>query len=182
MKSTAAVAPARASYGRVPNSNRSGTSFVEGSSLSGCSVSSRSGEAASTPQCGPMNLYGEHVQTSASSATMSTEACAVACTPSTQCSAPTSCASREMWHTGGLVPMRFEAAVVATRRVRSVTTAATASAVSSPVAGSKSTQRIVAPADCAACTHGRTFESWSRRVTTISSPGPQFLARVREKS
>ena len=35
MKSTAAVAPAMISYGSVPNSNRSGTTFVEGRSLSG---------------------------------------------------------------------------------------------------------------------------------------------------
>ena len=42
--------------------------------------------------------------------------------------------------------MRLEAAVVATSRVRSESAAATASAASSPVPGSKSTQRTVAPA------------------------------------
>ncbi len=87
-----------------------------------------------------------------------------------------------MRQTGGLVPMRLAAPVVATRRVRSLRTSATASALSSPVSGSKSTQRTVAPTACAAWTHGRMFESWSRRVTTTSSPGPQCLARARERS
>ena len=53
--------------------------------------------------------------------------------------------------------MRFDAAVTATIRVRSESAAATASVAISPVAGSKSTQRTVAPARSAACTHGRTF-------------------------
>ena len=56
MKSTAAVAPAMISYGRVPNSKRSGTSFVEGRSLSGFRVSSSAGSAARAAQCGPKNL------------------------------------------------------------------------------------------------------------------------------
>ena len=59
----------------------------------------------------------------------------------------------------GRLPIRFEAPVTATSRVRSVSTAAMAAGVSSPVSGSKSTQRTVAPAASAAYTHGRTFAS-----------------------
>ena len=51
-----AVAPAMISYGSVPNSNRSGTTFVEGRSLSGFRVSSSAGSAARAAQCGPKNL------------------------------------------------------------------------------------------------------------------------------
>ena len=83
---------------------------------------------------------------------------------------------------GGRVPMRLLAAVVATSRVRSERTASTCSTVSSPLAGSKSTQRTVAPAASATCTHGRMLESWSRRVTTTSSPGPHCLASARARS
>ena len=61
--------------------------------------------------------------------------------------------------TGGRVPIRLDAAVTATSRVRGDSTAATRSAASSPVAGSKSAQRTVAPVAAAACTHGRTFAS-----------------------
>ena len=100
----------------------------------------------------------------------------MACTPSTQCRAPTSWARSATRQTGVRVPIRFEAPVVATSRVRSESTAATASADSSPVAGSKSTHRTVAPTASAACTQGRMFASWSSRVTTTSSPGPQSLA------
>ncbi|CAM5241713.1 hypothetical protein STENM327S_06787 [Streptomyces tendae] len=81
-----------------------------------------------------------------------------------------------------MVPIRFDAAVTATSLVRGPSTAARCSDRSSPVAGSKSAHRTRAPAACAACTHGRMFESWSSRVTTTSSPGPQPLARVRDRS
>ncbi len=96
--------------------------------------------------------------------------------------APASCATAAIVGTSGRVPMRFEAPVTATRRVRSESTAVTASVASSPVSGSKSAQRTVAPARSAACTHGRTFASWSSRVTTTSSPAPQSRDRFREKS
>ena len=59
-KGLAAVVPAISSYAGVPSSKRSGTLLADGSSLSGASVSSSAGDAASTPQCGPQNLYGEH--------------------------------------------------------------------------------------------------------------------------
>ncbi len=82
----------------------------------------------------------------------------------------------------GIVPMRLDPAVRATRRVRSDSTADRASVVSSPSAGSKSTHRTTAAARSAACTHGRTFASWSSRVTTTSSPGAQVLASALETS
>ena len=87
-----------------------------------------------------------------------------------------------MARTGGRVPIRFDAAVTATRRVRGDSTAATASAESSPVCGSNSAHRTLAPAACAASTQGRMFASWSSRDTTISSPGAQRVARVRARS
>lgn len=113
---------------------------------------------------------------------MSTGECAVKWTPSTYSSAPASWTTRAIAATAGRVPIRLEAAVTATRRVRSPVTAAMSSAVSSPVAGSKSAHRTVAPAAAAACTQGRMLESWSSRVTTTSSPGAQPFASVREKS
>ena len=45
MRSTAAVTPASSSYGSVPSSKRSGTASVDGTSLSGRSVSSSAGSA-----------------------------------------------------------------------------------------------------------------------------------------
>ena len=59
MTSTAAVVPASSSYGSVPSSKRSGTASDDGSSLSGCTVSSSAGSATSAPRWGPKNLYGE---------------------------------------------------------------------------------------------------------------------------
>ena len=65
--------------------------------------------------------------------------------------------------TGGHVPIRFDAAVTATgRETVGRAPPPTASTASSPVAGSNSAQRTVAPTRSAACTHGRMFESWSR--------------------
>jgi hypothetical protein len=127
-------------------------------------------------------LYGEHTKKSAPSALMSTNACGVRCTPSTYTSVPVSCAVAAMVATSGRLPSRFDAAVSATTRVLGVSTRATSAGVRTPVAGSKSAQWTVAPTAVAACTHGRTFASWSRRVTTTSSPGPQPFARVRAKS
>ena len=166
----------------MPSSNRSGTSSDDGSSFAGASVSSRSGAAARTPQCGPRNLYGEQVKKSAPSARTSTGAWAVRCTPSTASSAPAPCTRAAISATGGRVPIRLDAPVTATRRVRSESSAATSSAVSSPVARSKPTQRTVAPTASAAITQGRTFASWSSRETTTSSPGPQPAASVRARS
>src|SRR6478735_1259054 len=79
----------------------------------------------------------------------------------------------------GRVPMRLDAAVTATRRVRPRMTAAAASGLSSPVPGSNSAQRTVAPRASAASTQGRMLASWSRRLTTTSSPGPQSDESVR---
>ncbi len=166
----------------MPSSNRSGTASEDGSSFAGRSVSSSAGAAASTPQCGPRNLYGEQVKKSAPSAATSTGACAVRCTPSTASSAPARCTSAAISATGGRVPIRLDAPVTATSLVRSVSTSATSSAVSSPVAGSNPIQRTVAPAASAARTQGRTFASWSSRETTTSSPGPQPVASVRARS
>ena len=45
---------------RCPARTARGRRSVDGSSLSGRSCSSRSTRPASTPQCGPRNLYGEH--------------------------------------------------------------------------------------------------------------------------
>ncbi len=164
----------------MPSSNRSGTLSGDGASFHGCRVSSSCGSAARTPQCGPRNLYGEHRKTSAPIAAMSIVACAARCTPSTTNSAPAPCTASAIRGRSGRVPTRFDAPVTATRRVRSDSTEATSS--SSAVSGSKSSHRTVAPADSAARTHGRTFASWSSRVTTISSPGDQVAASVRAMS
>ena len=51
---------------------------------------------------------------------------------------------------------------------------------SASVSRSGSAQRTVAPARSAAITHGRTFASWSRRVTTTSSPGPSVRPTAAE--
>src|SRR3954463_16330307 len=107
-------------------------------------------------------------------------ACAVRWTPSTASSAPASCTAAAMAGTGGRGPIRLLAPVTATRFVRSLSTVPTSS--SSQVAGSNGSQRTVAPAASAASTHGRTLASWSSRVTTTSSPGPQPAASVRARS
>ena len=57
------------------------------------------------------------------------------------------------------MPTALEAAVTATQRVRSDSTASTALAGSSSVSGSGSAKRTVTPARSAAITHGRTLES-----------------------
>src|SRR3954452_5699841 len=76
-----------------------------------------------------------------------------------------------MARTSGTVPTALLAAVIATQRVRSDSTAETALSGSSSVSGSGSANRTVASARSAAISHGPTFASWSRRVQTISSPG-----------
>ena len=82
----------------------------------------------------------------------------------------------------GRVPSTLEAAVTATSLVRSESTAVRHSGPSSAVWGSKSIHRTIAPAASAACTHGRTLASWSRRETTTSSPGRQVRASARDRS
>ena len=54
--STAATTPARSANAGVPRSNRHGTASLEGASLSGWRVSSRSGAAITAPICGPDHL------------------------------------------------------------------------------------------------------------------------------
>ena len=84
----------------------------------------------------------------------------------------------------GIVPIAFEAPVTATQRVRSSSNAVTAAVSSRPVAVSNSAIRTVAPVSAAISSHGDTFESWSSRVHTISSPGPSSrpIARVIENT
>jgi hypothetical protein len=65
----------------------------------------------------------------------------------------------------------LDAAVTATQRVRSDSTASMLAVGSARVSGSGSAKRTVAPARSAAITHGRTLASWSMRVQTTSSPG-----------
>jgi hypothetical protein len=105
--------------------------------------------------------------------------CAVACTPSTYTSAPASWASFAIAATSGRVPIALLAAVTATTRVRGPIRSANRATGNSPVAGSNSAHRTVAPARSAACVHGRTLASWSSRETITSSPGPQAAASVR---
>ena len=78
-------------------------------------------------------------------------------------------------------PRRWTRAVQATSLVRGVI--ASASEPRSRVTSSSRTsaQRTVAPASRAASTHGRMFASWSRRVTTISSPGPNVRPNERDR-
>ena len=80
------------------------------------------------------------------------------------------------------MPIAFEAAVTAIQRVRSDSTASTAAAGSSRRSGSGSAMRTVAPARSAAISHGRTLASWSRRVQTISSPGPSVRPTAPENA
>src|SRR5262245_32821590 len=75
--------------------------------------------------------------------------------------------------TSGALPTTLEVAVKTTHRVRSDSTAAMWSGPSASVARSGSAKRTTAPARSAAITQGRTFPSWSNRVTTTSSPGPR---------
>ena len=79
---------------------------------------------------------------------------------------------------------RVEAPVTATHRVRALNNSATAAVSSRPVAVSKPAIRTVAPVSAAISIHGETFESWSRRVHTISSPGRRSrpIARVIENT
>ena len=82
----------------------------------------------------------------------------------------------------GCVPITFDAAVIATSRVRSLSCSLTASTDSSPVSGSKSTQRMVVPVRSAARSHGPTFELCSSVVRTTSSPGSQDFEIARDMS
>jgi len=66
--------------------------------------------------------------------------------------------------------------------VRVVNAEAIDSSVISAVSGSTSSHRSATPADSAACTHGRTFASWSSRETTTSSPSRHVAAIAREMS
>ena len=118
---------------------------------------------------------------SAPSEARSVGPCGTECTPSTQTSAPAACAVLAIAATSGTVPMALLPAVTATSRVRSPTRSANWPAGSSPVAGSNSAQRTVAPAASAACTQGRTLASWSSRETTTSSPGRQPAPSVRAR-
>ncbi len=75
--------------------------------------------------------------------------------------------------------MALLAAVSATRRVRRLTRSAYCQAGSSPVSMSTSAQRTATPRSSASCTQGRMLASWSRRLTTISSPGRHAFAIAR---
>ena len=102
----------------MPSSNRSGTASVDGSSLSGCSVSSSAGAAASTPRCGPKNLYGEQAKKSAPSAgdvdrRVRGRGARRRRTPARRPRGR----RRRSPATSGRVPSRLEAAVTATSRV-----------------------------------------------------------------
>ncbi len=110
---------------------------------------------------------------------MSTGPCGVACTPSTCTSPPTWCARSAIARTSGRVPTALLAAVTATSRVRRVISSSYCQTGSSQVSMSTSAQRTTAPADFAATSQGRTFASWSSRLTTTSSPTFHVLARAR---
>src|SRR4051794_19965484 len=113
---------------------------------------------------------------------MSIATCAARCTASTKNRAPAACTTSAMADRSGMVPIRLEAPVTATSLVAGLVTRSIWPGTSSPVSGSKSAKRTVAPTDSAASTQVRTLASWSSRVTTTSSPGPQSLARVRARS
>ena len=108
---------------------------------------------------------------SAPSAARSSGRCGAAATASIEMRAPAACAAATIASSSGTVPTAFDAAVTATQRVRSESTASTAAAGRASVSRSGSAQRTVAPARSVAITQGRTFASWSSRVTTTSSPG-----------
>jgi hypothetical protein len=72
--------------------------------------------------------------------------------------------------TSGRVPMALLAAVTATRRVRGLMSSSYCQVGSSPVSMSTSAHRTTAPTCSASCTQGRMLASWSRRLTTTSSP------------
>src|SRR5215211_5881080 len=171
MYSAAAVTPASDSNGSVPSSQRSGASSGDGLSLSGISDDSTPGAPQRIPTCGPYHLYAEHASVSAPSAARSSGRCGTAATASTEMRAPAACTAATIAASSGTVPHALDAAVTATQRVRSDSTASTAAAGSASVSPSGSAQRTVAPARSAAITHGRTLASWSSRVTTTSSPG-----------
>ena len=78
------------------------------------------------------------------------------------------------------MPTALDASVNATSFVRG-DSAASKDATSIVTSSSwTSTHRTVAPASAAASTHGRTFASWSNRVTTTSSPGSSVFANDRD--
>ncbi len=68
-----------------------------------------------------------------------------------------------------MVPKALEAWPTATMRVRSLMTSSRASSFKVQSPGSISSQRITAPFSCRN-SQGAMLASWSRRVTTISSP------------
>ncbi len=111
----------------------------------------------------------------------SSERCCARCTPShTTIAGVRSCTIRASSAAGVIVPTAFEARVNATTFVRSESTSANASRSRVTSSRRMSTQRTVAPASRAASTQGRMFASWSRRVTTTSSPHPRPRPTERE--
>ena len=73
--------------------------------------------------------------------------------------------------TGLMVPTALEARPTATRRVRGPSARSRSSRSSVQSSSRMPTQRTTRPRSSATRSQGATLASWSRRVTTISSPG-----------
>ena len=106
--------------------------------------------------------------------------CGAKWTASTYESAPASRQSAHRAATSLTVPAPFDAQPNAATRVRSVSSAANASGSTTQTSGSIATWRTVTPRSSAASSHGATLASWSRPVTSTSSPGPSSRKSVRE--
>ena len=78
------------------------------------------------------------------------------------------------------MPAPFDAQPNAATRVRSVSMPANSFGSTTHTSGSIPTWRTVTPRSSAASSHGATFASWSRPVTSTSSPGPSSRKSVRE--
>ncbi len=76
--------------------------------------------------CGPYHLYDEQASVSAPSAASDSARCGAAATASIEIRAPAACAAATIASSSGTVPVAFDAAVTATQRVRSDSTASIA--------------------------------------------------------
>ena len=131
---------------------------------------------AATPRWGPKNLYGEQSSTSIPSSARRRRRWGARCTASAHASAPTRPAAAAIRAASVIEPSAFEASVNATTRVRSPRSASSASSSSVPSAARIGAARTTRSWSPATSSQGATLASWSRSVTTISSPGSSVRA------
>ena len=125
----------------MPSSKRSGTASVAGSSLSGAGPPAAPGARPARRSAGRGTCTASRRRSRRRARRRRSGRGRSGARRRRRAGRRASWTSGAMPASGGRVPIRFDAPVTATSRVRSESCAATSSTVSSPVAGSKSTQR-----------------------------------------